>query len=454
MADSNGMNSVVHSRLREPDRPPGVRWWDKVPEVLLRIWKNRNRALRLVVICVAAGTAIAFLMPARYQSTTKIMPPDQQMGGGAILSTMLAKSGAGALAPMAGDLLGVKNNGALFVDLLRSRYIGDHLIDRFQLQHVYWKRYRQDAIAKLQSRTDVNEDRKSGVITITVTDADRDRAQRMAAAYVDELNNLVAQVSTSAARRERIFLQQRLAQANQDLESAERNFAQYASTNAAIDVKEQTKAMVQSAATLEADLIVARSELESVQQIYSPSNVRVRSVQARVNELENELNKMRGAGPSAPSSSVANADLYPSIRQLPVLGIQWADLYREVLIQEAVVELLTQQYEVAKVQEARELPSVKVIDAANRPEKKSFPPRLLLTAVFSVILLSACTLSLEAKRRWEALDEDNAWKALHFELRGKAYWNRNRTIPAPPFATEPAAEDNVEEFTKVHSTGA
>ena len=211
----------------------------------------------------------------------------------------------------------------------------------------------------------------------------------MAQAYVEELNRTLAEVSTSSARRERIFLEGRLQAVSQDLEAAEKEFSQFASKNTAIDIKEQGKAMVDAAATLQGQLIAARSELEGLRQLYADSNVRVRSAQARVAELEDQLKKVGGKDESTSLEKATQGDsLYPSIRKLPLLGVTYADLYRKTKVQEAVFETLTQEYELAKVQEAKEIPTVKVLDPPNVPEKKSFPPRTLITLLGAALAFS------------------------------------------------------------------
>src|SRR6202022_3139972 len=128
--------------------------------------------------------------------------PDGQQGlGMALMSALASKGGgAGALGGMAGDLLGVKNSGALFVGVLKSRTVADRLIEEFNLQHLYHDSKLEDARDDLADHTDISEDRKSGILVIAVTDHNPQRAAAMAEAYVTELDRLVAQVSTTAAR--------------------------------------------------------------------------------------------------------------------------------------------------------------------------------------------------------------------------------------------------------------
>ncbi len=156
----------------------------------------------------------------------------------------------------------------MFVELLQSGTIEGALVDRFDLQKVYRKRYRQDALKKLAHRTEITQDRKSGVITIVVTDTDRQRARDMAQAYLDQLDNLLIRVNTSAARREREFIEQRLVTVQNDLEKAQVALSNFSSKNTTLDVKEQTKAMVDAGAKFQAQLIVAQSEVDSLGQMY------------------------------------------------------------------------------------------------------------------------------------------------------------------------------------------
>ena len=220
---------------------------DLLPTLKL-LWEHRRWLSRVAAWSLVISSVIAFLIPNHYESSVSIMPPDSMNGSGTMLAALAAKASP-ELAAMAGGLLGTKGSGALFVDLFRSRSVQDRVVDRLNLQKVYWSRYKQDARKTLNSRTDVSEDRKSGVISLTVTDRNPQRAHDIAQAYVEELNRLVSQVSTSSARRERIFIEQRLTSVKSDLEDAETQFSAFASKNSALDIKEQTKAMVESAAS-------------------------------------------------------------------------------------------------------------------------------------------------------------------------------------------------------------
>jgi capsule polysaccharide export protein KpsE/RkpR len=386
-------------------------------ERLRLLWNERRFLGRAAVAGLLLGTVLAFLLPKRFESTTQLMPPDGQSSSGvAMLAALTAKTESG-LGALAGDLLAMKSSGALFIGILRSRTVEDRLIDRFDLKKVYGTQLEESARRKLEENTSISEDRKSGILTIMVTDHDPKRAAAIAQAYVEELDRLVAQLTTSSARREREFLEERLKAVQQDLESAEKDFSQFASKNSAIDIKEQGKAMVEAAATLEGQLIAAKSELEGLKQIYMDNNVRVRATQARIAELQNQLEKIGGKGESTSSASSAQGDpLYPSIRKLPLLGVAFADLYRRTKVQEAVFEALTQQYELAKVQEAKETPSVKVLDDAYVPERKSFPPRLEIMFLCTFLALAGATLLVLGRTHWAEVEPTAPGKILAQEV--------------------------------------
>jgi uncharacterized protein involved in exopolysaccharide biosynthesis len=413
-------------KKRESEASPPGRGWASYSWLL---WDNRRLLYKATVRALLVATIIAILIPSRYESTANIMPPEQN-DHGALLSMLAGRAGGtseGAASPglaaLAGNFLGLNSTGALFVELIHSRTVEDHIIDRFNLQKVYWARYKQDARKTLEKRTTVDQDRKSGVISITVTDASPQRAREMAQAYVEELDRLLSQVSTSSARRERIFIEQRLTTVKDDLENAEKQFSAFASKNTALDIKEQAKSEVEAAALLQGQLIAAQSEIQGLQQIYTSNNVRVRSLRARIDELQHQLQRISGTDASLATESAdsSSQDLYPSIRKLPLLGVEWADLYRKTKIQETIYQLLNQQYELTRIQEAKEIPTIRVIDPANLPEKKSWPPRLLIIMVLTAGTLVGTAFWIIGSDHWESIDRVNPGKLLAMNI-----WNRGR----------------------------
>jgi uncharacterized protein involved in exopolysaccharide biosynthesis len=400
---------------------------DRSVERLRLLWVERRQITKVTVVGAVLGLVLAFVIPKHYQSTVQLMPPDPTGGSGlGMMAAMMTGGGGGGgklggggggggsgLGAIAGDLLGLKNTGAEFVGILSSRTVADRLIDRFDLLKVYDAKYREDARKELASRTDVSEDRKSGIITIDVTDKDPRRAAAIAQAYAEELDRLSAEVSTSASHRERLFLEQRLSEVKLELSNASVAFSQFASKNTTIDIEEQGKAMVEAAAAVQGQLIAMESDLKGLEQIYTANNPRVRSAKSSIAELRSQLEKLGGAEPGKP---LQPGEMYPSIRQLPVLGVSYYDLYRNVKIQEAVYETLTSQYEMAKVEEVRDTPSVKVLDSAVVPETKSFPPRgLVILLCMSLAALGAAGWVL-ARARWEKTAPTDPGKTLVLEV--------------------------------------
>lgn len=385
---------------------------DRIIACITRLWDQRKMLAKFLGWGTVVGLLFAVLIPSRYASTTRLMPPDPPSGQGmALLAGIAGKMGA-SLSALGGDLLGMNTSADLFSGVLQSRTVQNDLISKFDLRKVYGERRWVDARKELARRTDISIDRKSGILTIQVADHDPKRATAMAQEYVSQLNSVVTQLNTSSANRERIFLEGRLGQVKAELESAESDFSKFSSKNAAIDIKEQGKAMLAAAAVLEGQLIAAQTELQGLRQIYTDQNIRVRATQARVDELRRQILKMSGKQEPDGSSPPKEDDLYPSLRRLPLLGVTYADLYRRMKVQETVFETLTQQYEIAKVQEAKEVPSVKVLDPAEIPERKVFPPRVLMTFLGSVLSLVIGVIWICAAHGWEKTDPQDPGKLL------------------------------------------
>lgn len=421
---------MIHSTIPTPDQDQMLSVVDQ-PEWASRallLWRRRRLLGQLTAISLLVSLGISFAIPKEYKSSTSIMPPDQQGSGAMLLAALSSHAGGlGALGGLAGGLLGGHTSTALFIDMLHSASVSDHLIDRFDLQNVYHKRYRIDTAKHLARCTKITEDKKSGVITIVVEDTDRVRARDLAQGYLDELNNLVLRTNTSSAHRERVFVEQRLQKVQADLEKAQLELSEFSSKNSTIDIKEQTRAMVDAGARVQAELLIEQSGLQSLRQIYGDGNVRVRETEARIASLKGDLAKMTGSSaPLAAGVQDVNAtdsgdtdkqgELYPPLRQLPRLAVPYADLYRNVRVQETLYELLTQQYEMARIDEAKDIPAVSVIDAPGIAERKSFPPRLLLSLLLTSLSFAFASAVILFRSHWSQVDQSDPRKALAAEV--------------------------------------
>ena len=407
--------------IQIPQRPP---WAARIS----LLWNHRHLLARVTTIAFLVSLIIAFLIPKQYKSVASIMPPDQQGSTAMMVAALAAHAGSlGTLGSLASGLPGGRSSADLFIDLLRSGTVSDHLIDRFNLQQAYHKRYRVDTAKHLARITKITENKKSGVITIEVEDTSRERARDLAQGYLDELNKLVTRTNTSAAHRESVFIEQRLHAVQAALEDAELQLSHFSSKSSAVDIKEQTRAMVDAGARIEAELMVEQSGLQSLRQIYGDSNVRVRQSEARIATLRGELGKMTGSADTATpndadntgsgtDAGADNAELYLPLRQLPGLAVSYTDLYRRVRVQENVFELLTQQYEMAHIEEAKDVPTVSVIDAPGIAEKKSFPPRLLLTLLLTFLAFICVSIFILVRDGWSTISASDPRKVIASEI--------------------------------------
>lgn len=398
---------------------------------LMQLFSGNWRLIRKIAILAAVlALIVALLTPNTYRSTTRLMPPEDQSGTKANLAMMAgmaskASGGGSDLGMLAGDLLGSHTSGDLFVGILHSRTAQENIVDQFDLTSAYgvpWLHLRvqkDDACKRLELSTETSQERKSGIISISVTDRDPKRAAALADGYVDQLNRLLATVSTSAAGRERQFLERRLLEVKKDLDESVAQLSQFSSKNTTFDPVVQGKATVEAVAALEGELIAAQSQLSGLQTIYTAENMRVRSLQARVTELRRQLDALSGRteGSSIPSLDASDSPLpFPSLRQLPLLGAKYADLFRRAKIQETVYQVLTQQYEMAKVQEAKEIPTVRVLDHPEVPLRKWGPHRGLLTLMGGVAgLLLGCLLVI-GNDRWERWDINDPRKIFFLDF--------------------------------------
>jgi len=223
------------------------------------LWDHRRLLLAAALTGLLVSALLAFLIPKSYTSTAQLMPPDAQSNSSLAMAASLVAKGAGGIGPVGSDLLGLKSTGALFVGILRSDASQTKLVEQFDLKSVYGVHLEQDARTALDERTLISEDRKSGIISISVTDRSPQRAAVLANAYVDQLNSLIAELSTSAAHRERVFLEERLRLARHDLDDASNQLAQFSSQNTTLDLQTMGKVALDAAGNLAGELIAAQS---------------------------------------------------------------------------------------------------------------------------------------------------------------------------------------------------
>ena len=392
-----------------------------IAEFVIALWVLTNLRRRFCILArlSGAGTMLAFIIaittPKEYLSTAKLMPPDaQSLSSPSVLGALTGTSIFGP--SLGGGLLSSTSLSGTIIGILGSQTVQDDIIKRFDLLKVYHVKLYVDARKELTERTALEEEKKSGILDITVKDRDPYRARDIAGAYIEELSNLVSGLNTSSSRRERIFLEERLKTVKNDLDVSSRELSNFSSHSRTLDVQKQGEATVEAAGRLQGELIATQTELSGLKTRYSDDNVRVRQARAQVDELQSQLRKMSGAGESANGAELRSDQFLPSIRELPILGVTYYDLYRRVSMQESIYETLTKQYELAKVEEAKEIPPVRVLDRPSLPERKSSPRRMFIVALGFAFSFLAAVAWILASALWRTTKDSHPVKAGIFAL--------------------------------------
>jgi capsule polysaccharide export protein KpsE/RkpR len=396
--------------------------------VVMRVlWKHWRTLAWFLGAGLILSIAIAFLIPSEYESTVQLMPPGWQSTTANLAApfsaiSLASPSGAG----LASGLLSSRSPSGPLLGIIASRTMQDDLIRRFNLQHVYRARYLADARKVLSRRTEATEDKPTGIVSITVTDHDPARARDLAAAYVDELDALVVSMDTSAAHTERQFLEQHLKDIQIDLESSEQQLGHFSSRTETMDQGAQSKAMLDAISTVQGQLIGAQAELHGLQASYTDESAGVRQAKARVATLSAQLERLEGGSGDNTSAADTN-ESYPSLRQLPLRGATYADLYRHTKTLEVAYELLSRELEAAKIREAEEIPSVKVLDPPVIAQKKSFPPRMLFIALGALLSLVFGGVWIVSREVWLRIDDGDPWKVFERDLAASLLGIRHRS---------------------------
>jgi uncharacterized protein involved in exopolysaccharide biosynthesis len=414
-ATVNELETIASLDAEPKPVPPSV-------ALMTALWRGRRLLAKFLIGGLLVSTAIAFLIPNYYKSTVELMPPGWQSPGGnlaAPFSAMAALSGASmAMSGGGGGLASLVNGhspSGPILGIIASRTMQDYIIQRFNLQHVYHKKYLADARKVLSRQTDASEDKKTGIISIAITDRSPQRAQDMAAACIEELNKLVVSMDNSDAHKKRVFLEGRVKEIQASLETSEKQLGHFSSKTGTIDAGAQSRAILYAVSSIQGQLIAAKSTLRELETVYSDNSSLVKQAQARVLTLSSQLAKIEG------QQGVGASDLdmdqpFPSLRQLPLLGVTFADLYRRTRTLEEAYGLLDRELEAARLEEAEEMPSVKVLDPPVVAQKKSFPPRLILIAVGTLLGLLIGGWWIKARDDWDRLDNSHPAKLLANEV--------------------------------------
>ena len=347
-----------------------------IDDFLRVVLKNARMIGTVCTIVAAAAFTISLVMPKIYESTATLLPQIESKDGGG-LNALLAAGGASSAQSMGIVIPGLPTSSTdIFIAMLRSRVMADEVIKHFNLMSLYDTKTMQDARDILEGATRITLN-KEKVIKITVESKDPQLAADIANFYVTNLDRLNRTLSVTKAAANRKFLEQRMVETQLSLTKAEEALKEFQTANRTVAVEMEAKAMIEAAATLQGQITAQEVQLQVMGTYLSQDNPEVARVRSGLDELKRQLRLLESGkgGRGSPPGERSQHGMH----HVPGLALEYARLVREVKVQETVFALLTGQYEQAKLAEARDGPSVQVLDAAVRADRKSRPKVVLNT---------------------------------------------------------------------------
>ncbi|MEH6998119.1 MAG: Wzz/FepE/Etk N-terminal domain-containing protein [Limnobacter sp.] len=346
------------------------------------------------LVGIVAIVVSLFLTPI-FTAKTTLLPPQNSGGGGAAA----ALASLGGLAGLAGISTGGTTADTV-IAMLQSRSAKDQIIDQFDLVDYYKAELREDVYKKLDGVVRVSSDKKSGLITVEVDDKDPELAAKMANAYYEVLKSLMTRVAVTEAQQRRQFFEDQFAKAKEELSNAEVKLKETQERTGLVELKSQAEATIEAVARLRAEIAQREVQLSAMRTFATPENSDYRRVVAELNGLRAELKKLDKGGTGGELGLV-------SAGNLPEQGLEYVRALREVKYQEAVFEIMAKQFELAKVDEAKEGSNVQQLDVATVPERKSKPKRALIVvlSVLAAGFLAVLIAFVRAATRKAAADE-------------------------------------------------
>jgi len=331
------------------------------------------------IAAISVGTAVlaygvALIIPPTYTARTTFISPQQQQN-----SAAAALSSLGALSGLAGVTSGIKSPADQYASLLQSVTINNRIIDRFDLMKEFESKYKEDARKRLNGLVRISIGKKDNLISIDVDDRDPERAMKMANAYVEELRSLTNSLALSEAQQRRVFFEQQLAQTKEALAKAQAAVQKSGFSEGAL--KSEPKAAAEAYARVKVEIAAAEVRLATLRKTLTDASPDVQRTQATLSGLRAQL-----AEYERPAQTLGSQD--------------YVSAYREFKYQEALFEVYAKQFELAKMDEARDGTIIQVLDPALKPERRSKPKRLFLAAAAMAIaaLLSSAYFLVVAQR--------------------------------------------------------
>lgn len=353
-------------------------------DLLVALAKHKFLVIGLPLVAAVVAVVVSLLLPNVYTATAKILPPQPNQSTGAVaLLAQMGGSVASALTASKSDI---------YVSMLKSRTVADNLIQRFRLMQLYDASSPSQARARLAGAVTINAG-KDGIITIEVNDTDPKRASEFANAYVDELAKLTQVLAVTEASQRRLFFERQFAQAKNSLAKAEAA-ARQALGAGVVNVDVQGRAMLETTARLRGQITVKEVQIGAMRTFASEDNAELQLARSELDSMRRELSRIEGeSGPTRRQTSGNGKE-----------GMESARLLRDLKYHEVVFAMLAKQYELAKIDEARDASIIQVLDHAVVPDHKSKPKRLYIVllsivAAFIVAVLAAFFREAIAKAR-------------------------------------------------------
>jgi tyrosine-protein kinase Etk/Wzc len=320
-----------------------------------------------MVSFIALGAGIALLLPTRYTATVVIMPP--QLGGSTSASLTAQLSSMGAVASAAGGL-GIKNPNDQQIALLKSRVVEDAIVARFRLRELYHKKYLSSARKRWEKATKADNGLKDGLIRLSVTDSDADRAAEMANGWVEEYKRFSATLAITEASQRRLFYERELNAAREDLTRAEDEMKQTEERTGVIDIEGQDRSMIASAAILRGQLAAKQIEIKAMREFAAGGNPDLQRAEEEASGMEAQLASMDAA------NNRKSGDLIAPKGSVTQAALDYERALREVKYRETIQDLLMRQYEGARVDEAREGALIQIVEPAVAPDRPTSAYRI------------------------------------------------------------------------------
>jgi uncharacterized protein involved in exopolysaccharide biosynthesis len=334
-------------------------------EVFQKFSQEKWTILKITLGIAAIATAVAFMVPVRYTSTTSFVPPAVNS------SNSTASMVAGQLSSLgAVDLLGgMKSPGDLYAGILRSRSIAGELVKRFDLMSVYRVKKESQAEKKLADNTNVTVDVKSSIVTVDVTAESPTLAHDLASAYMDALRETNGRLALGQSSQRRLFFGQQLEKEKDDLEDAEVDLKKTEEQSGLIAPSGQTESEIKTIADTQAQMAVREVQLAALRDSATEQNPEVIRLRSEIGDLQGQLSRLqKGNGGDASVAAIPTS-------KVPELQLEYVRKEREVKYHEALFDMLSKQYEAARLDEARDAPVLQVLDPASYPDTKSWPKR-------------------------------------------------------------------------------